>query len=99
MNGVKLGASLAGIDSPLNRVSVSLGPVEERPVAAPWMFENLPWLKGFGDWLEGGMRGGVERLRVIDANNTDLVPPLVGLWQPDHATDSPRLSGTVAPWD
>ena len=98
LNGVRLSASLAGIESPLNRVSVALSAVDERPVAAPWMFDTLPWLAGFGDWLEGGMRGGLERLRVIDADNANLVPPLIGLWQPDHLTDAPRLAGTVEPW-
>ena len=98
LNGVRLAASLAGIESPLNRVAVELSGLDERPVAAPWVFANLPWLEGVGDWLEGGMRGGVERLRVIDANNSDLVPPLVGLWPPDQATDAPLLAGRVEPW-
>ena len=35
LNGVRLTASLAGIESPLNRVSVELSAVDERPVAAP----------------------------------------------------------------
>lgn len=98
LNGVRLTASLAGIESPLDRVAVELSAVDERPVAAPWMFEALPWLAGFGDWLEGGMRGGVERLRVIDVNSSDLVPPLIGLWQPDHLADPPRMSGPLEPW-
>src|SRR3954452_24203151 len=32
LNGVRLSASLAGIESPLNRASVTLGAVDERPV-------------------------------------------------------------------
>jgi hypothetical protein len=98
LNGVKLAASLAGIDSPLNRVTVEMSAVDERPVSAPWTFENVPWLQGFGAWLAGGMRGGLDRLSVVDATNTNLVPPLVGLWQPDHPMDAPRLGGSMDAW-
>ena len=99
VNGVRLAASLAGIETNLDRVAVELSPVDERPVSAPWMFANLPWLEGFGDWLEGGMRGGVERLRVTDVNGADLVPPVLGLWQPDRATDTPRVAAGGGAWE
>lgn len=102
LNGVRLGASLAGINSPFDRVTVGLGAVEERPVAAPWTFDNLPWLARVGDWLVGGMRGGFDYVRVTDATDasgTDLVPPVVGLWLPDHTADPPRASGSYDAWE
>lgn len=98
LNGVRLAASLGGIDSQLNHVSVSLSSVDERPMSAPWMFDSLPWLKGFGDWLAGGMRGGLEQIRVVDANDSNLVPPLVGLWQPSHPGEAPILAGGLDAW-
>jgi hypothetical protein len=98
VNGVRLTANLAGIDSPLNRVTVEMGALDQRPVAAAWMFGSLPWFEGFGDWLMGGMRSGVASLRVIDGTNTDLVPTIDGLWQPRHAGAPPRLSGSAPVW-
>ena len=98
LNGVRLTTTTAGIDSPFNRVSVELSAVEERPVAAPWVADTLPWLEGFGDWLAGGMRGGLASLRVIDANNSDLVPAVDGIWHPDHLAGSPRMSGSADAW-
>jgi hypothetical protein len=57
LNGVRLSASLAGRGGPLDRVSVELGAVDERPVAAPWTFDALPAHRGFGDWLDGHLHG------------------------------------------
>jgi len=98
LNGVRLSANLAGVESPLNRVTVELGPLDERPVAAPWMFGTLPWFEGVSDWLLGGMRSGLDSLRVTDSTNTDLVPAIEGLWQPAHAGEPPRLSGSAPVW-
>ena len=63
--------------------------MDERPVAAPWMFDNLPWLAGL--WGLAGRRNARRHLPAygsIDANDSNLVPPLIGLWQPNHPTDA-----------
>ncbi|MCC7370423.1 MAG: hypothetical protein IT306_18510 [Chloroflexi bacterium] len=98
LNGVRLAATTAGIDSPLNRLTVEVGAVEERPVAAPWIADSVPLLAGFNEWLVGGMRGGLSSLRVVDANDSDLVPSVEGLWHSDRAAGPPRLSGSADAW-
>lgn len=99
LGGVRLAANLTGIDSLLNHVTVGVSAVDDRPMAAPWVSDSLPWLEGFSDWLAGGMRGGVERLSVTDpANGLNLVPALSGIWQPSHPGDPPRVAGGLDAW-
>jgi hypothetical protein len=99
LGGVRLAANLAGIDSLLNHVTVGVSTVDDRPMAAPWVSDSLPWYEGFSDWLAGGMRGGVERLSVTDpANGLSLVPALSGIWQPSLPTEPPRLASGLDAW-
>jgi hypothetical protein len=97
LEGVELGASLApGSISrlPADQVAVGLSGVEARPNMASWVFDQMPALSGFGYWLAGGMRAGLDTIHLTDASGTDLVPALPPMLQPDEAT-GPPLSGTV----
>ncbi|MGE3909793.1 MAG: hypothetical protein AB7K36_10590, partial [Chloroflexota bacterium] len=98
VNGVHLAASRAGIEGPLNHVRVQVGAIEERPAAASWTFDGVPALSGVGDWLAGGMRGGISSLRVVDANDSNVVPPVEGFWLSDRVAGAPRLSGSADAW-
>lgn len=99
LHGVRLTARLADLEGGERRLALALSAVDERPMAAPWIYENLPPLAGVGAWLEGGMRGGVEDLRVVDAAGAPLVDPLQGVWQPDAAQGPPLVIGALGGWE
>lgn len=104
LNGVRLSAPLdgappAGAAATRQRVAVGLSPLSERPVAAPWVYASLPWLEPVGDWLGGGLRGGLTSLRLIDGAGTELTPPIERLWQPSRPGESPLLGGSAPDWE